>query len=1021
MNDTFNEKNDSVKHLDGLNDAQKDAVLHKEGPLLIVAGAGAGKTKAITHRILHLIKNGVAPHNILAITFTNKAAKEMQDRVAKLLREDKALNMPLSFNERPFMSTFHALGAYILRENSEHIGLTKHFAILDDGDTTSIMKEALGTLSLDPKQWEPRRMKNAISRQKGDVITMETYAAGAGNEYFPRVLSSVWRAYEKILAEHGGMDFDDLLLKTVLLFQNHPDVLARYRERWQYLHIDEYQDTNTAQYRLSTLLAGERKNICVVGDMDQCLPAHTRISAPRGSIPIARLKKGDMVYSAAGHGAVCVRPVQKVHKRTYRGDLVAIKTKNGARLSFTPGHMLFAALAPETGMYYTYLMYRRDRGFRIGVVQSIRSFTKDTFENGLRTRSNQEHADRIWILKISPSRAEAQYLEQLFAFTYGIPTTVFHANGRMGMGESAIAKLFAAIPTTDHARDLFGATGLSFDYPHYAPQGTTRVNTERARIKIRLTLCDDKRKGATNPWGMSRLSVNTTSATLKKKLMAEGFRPRKGKRNDWRLEIARMDYGELERIAQKLERLDPSLSITRVAAITKGERLSFQPAANLLPGMLVAYFQNGAIVRDTIVRVEKKPYQGVVYDLDVDQTHNYIAENISVHNSIYSWRGADFRNILNFERDFPDAKVVLLEENYRSTANILLAANNIISKNKVRKEKNLFTRKEGGEKIALYGAYDENEEAHYVARSARHLISEGAQPKDIAVLYRANFQSRVLEEAFLTYDIPYQVLGVKFFERKEVKDVLSYLRVALNPDNRADIKRIINVPPRGIGKTTLAKIFAVQEEGLPLGMRAKIAAFRDILAAVREKAMREKVSATIKFIIIGSGMEETLKRGTEEDKERLENAHELVTLATKYDFLPPEEAVARLLEDAALASDQDSLVADTKKNENAVRLMTVHASKGLEFPYVFITGLEQDLFPHGGFSASEPAEERAEEERRLFYVALTRAEKKAFLTYSSVRTIFGMKQINMPSEFLSDIDDALLEADTLPEHTISLN
>lgn len=661
MNDIFDKKEDEnagAKHLDGLNDAQKDAVLHKDGPLLIVAGAGAGKTKAITHRILHLIKSGVAPHNILAITFTNKAAKEMQERVAKLLREDKTLNMPLSFNERPFMSTFHALGAYILRENSGNVGLTKHFAILDEGDTTSIMKEALASLSLDPKQWEPRRMKNAISRQKGDLVTAEQYATGAGNEYFPRVLASVWIAYEKILAEHGGVDFDDLLLKTALLFQNNPDVLARYRERWQYIHIDEYQDTNTVQYKISILLAGDRKNICVVGDGDQ---------------------------------------------------------------------------------------------------------------------------------------------------------------------------------------------------------------------------------------------------------------------------------------------------------------------------------------------------------------------------SIYSWRGADFRNILNFERDFPDAKVVLLEENYRSTANILLAANNIISKNKVRKEKNLFTRKGGGEKIGLYGAYDENEEAHYVARAAQKLITHGAEPKDIAVLYRANFQSRVLEEAFLTYGIPYQVLGVKFFERKEVKDVLSFLRAALNPANRADIKRIINVPPRGIGKTTLAKIFAGCEEELPAGMRAKITAFRDILASISEKAIAEKVSATVKFIIIKSGMEEMLKHGTDEDKERLENAHELVTLATKYDFLQSEEAVARLLEDAALASDQDSLVADTKKNENAVRLMTVHASKGLEFPYVFIAGLEQDLFPHGGFSASEPSEERAEEERRLFYVALTRAEKKAFLTYSSVRTIFGMKQINMPSEFITDIDDALMEHETLPEHTISLD
>ncbi len=646
-----------MKHLEQLNDEQKNAVLHKDGPLLIVAGAGAGKTKTITHRILNLIKSGVDPKNILAVTFTNKAAKEMQGRVLKLIEEDSELNLPISFSERPNISTFHSLGVQILRENHTKFDLKKHFSILGQSDSLSLIKEALKKLDIDPKQFEPKRISSVISRQKGDLIDVASYTQNAGNEYFPRIVASIWEEYEKLLKKNGGLDFDDLILKTVQLLENNKDIREYYQKKWQFIHIDEYQDTNTSQYKLSQLLAGPNKNICVVGDMDQ---------------------------------------------------------------------------------------------------------------------------------------------------------------------------------------------------------------------------------------------------------------------------------------------------------------------------------------------------------------------------SVYSWRGADFRNILKFEEDYPDAKVILLEENYRSTANILTAANDIIKKNKERKEKNLFTKKEGGEKIGLFESYDENEEATFVAKKSVDLIRSGVEPKDIAVLYRANFQSRAIEEAFLTQDIPYQVLGVKFFERKEVKDILSFLRASLNPDNMADIKRIINVPPRGIGKVTLLKIFAGQEKNLPQKMQEKVADFRKVLEQIENKAIDEKISNTIKFIMKITGIESTLKKGTDEDKERLENIMELVTLATKYDILQPEEAVIKLLEDASLASDQDSLHIKKEQENNAVRLMTVHASKGLEFPYVFITGLEDGLFPHSGISGSDNSD-RQEEERRLFYVALTRAEKKAYLTYTSVRTVFGMKQVNMPSEFILDIDDELLENEEMSETIIDLN
>jgi len=639
-----------MDYLDELNPAQKEAAIHKDGPLLIIAGAGTGKTKTLTHRIIHLIKNGVAPENILAITFTNKEAKEMKERVRSMLETDPTFQLDARGFGLPFLSTFHSLGVYILKESGKHIDIPRHFTILDKNGSLSVVKAVVKAEGLDPKQFPPERMLWTISRQKGDLITAEEYASKAGNQYFPRILSSIWLAYEKELAKQKALDFDDLILKPVLLLQKNEAVREYYQNKWQYIHIDEYQDTNTSQYELTTMLVGHKKNVCAVGDGDQC---------------------------------------------------------------------------------------------------------------------------------------------------------------------------------------------------------------------------------------------------------------------------------------------------------------------------------------------------------------------------IYSWRGADFKNILNFEKDYSGAKIVKLEQNYRSTQTILAAANDIIKKNKIRKEKKLFTKKTESEKIALFEAIDEGDEALFVARKAAELINEKIAPKDIAVLYRANFQSRALEEAFLSLNIPYQVLGVKFFDRKEIKDILAFIRTGLNPDNLHDVKRVVNVPPRGIGKVTLAKMFAGAEETLTPAMKERVAKWRALLDCIKETAVNKKTSELIKFVLKETGLEEYYKKGSDDDKERLENIRELVTLATKYDIFAPEDGVEKLLTDAALATDQDSL----EKEENAVKLMTVHASKGLEFPFVFITGLEGDLFPHKKMGEASVKEDQEEEERRLFYVALTRAEKKIFLSYASFRTIFGSKQINVPSEFITDIDESFMELEEREEIT----
>ncbi|MBX9906769.1 UvrD-helicase domain-containing protein [Patescibacteria group bacterium] len=626
-----------MEYLKELNQAQQSAVTKTEGPLLVLAGAGSGKTRVITYRILHLIDKGVLPHNILAVTFTNKAAREMRERVIKLIKTNPALGRILP-DTSPTVSTFHSLGVMLLREQHQVLGLKKHFTIYDRADSLTAVKQGLEALGYGTKQFEPRKILSHISKAKGDAQTAQDYGEKASS-YIERVVKDVWARYETILRENEALDFDDLLLRTLTMLRNHEHVRIHYQERFRYIHVDEYQDTNKVQYEIMRLLAGEAAHLCAVGDVDQ---------------------------------------------------------------------------------------------------------------------------------------------------------------------------------------------------------------------------------------------------------------------------------------------------------------------------------------------------------------------------NIYSWRGADMHNILQFERHFKGAEVVLLEENYRSTQTIIAASNDVIEKNKERIPKTVFTKNAEGEPLSLYAAFNETEEASYIARTARDLIRDGADPSGIAVLYRANFQSRVLEDAFLEYNVQYQMLGTRFFERREVKDVLSYVRLALNPQSTNDLARIINVPARGIGKVTVLKLLEGKTDTISGKTRAQVSAFYEMMDTIRAELSTKPLSTALKYIIRASGLEGELKTGGEAELERLENIGELVSLATRYDEYTELTGAEKLLEDAALQSDQDAL--DEKdQNKEGVKLMTVHAAKGLEFPYVFIAGLEEGLFPHERMGDEKTDDE---EERRLFYVALTRAEKKVFLSFAGIRTVYGSQRINAPSSFISDISEA---------------
>ena len=385
-----------------------------------------------------------------------------------------------------------------------------------------------------------------------------------------------------------------------------------------------------------------------------------------------------------------------------------------------------------------------------------------------------------------------------------------------------------------------------------------------------------------------------------------------------------------------------------------------------------------------------------------------------VDQTIYGWRGAQIENMLQFEKKF-GAEVVVLEENYRSTKAILAAANQLIANNANRPEKNLFTKNADGEPLSLYIAGDGADEALFVARKIQELLDAGRSPQDFCVLYRANFQSRAVEEKLLDARIPYQVLGTRFFERKEVKDILSYVRLALSSvegaaGNPADVGRVIDTLP-GVGKVTKLKILSGQESALTGKMRERVAAMRRLLAKIRAGAADTPPSKLLRMVIAESGIEKALKEDKLEGQERLENLAELVSLATRYDGMPAPEGLEKFLESAALASDQDEL----REEKDQVRLMTVHAAKGLEFPYVFIIGLEEGLFPYDpadGARGTHDEKEKLEEERRLMYVALTRAQKKLYLSYAMMRTIFGSTDMRASSMFLQELPEELLIAES---------
>jgi superfamily I DNA/RNA helicase len=949
--------NDLEALLAGLNDPQREAVSYGEGPQLILAGAGSGKTRVLTHRIAYLIATGAAkPNEVLAITFTNKAAGEMRDR-AELLVGNRVRAM--------WVMTFHAACARMLRAEAARLGYTRQFTIYDTADSRRLIKRCLDDLGIDPKRFTPASVGSQISDAKNKLRDADAYAQMVGS-FFEQTVSDVYRSYERALHRMNAMDFDDLLVRAVNVLELFPEVRERYATGFRHVLVDEYQDTNHAQYRWLQLLAGEHRNLMVVGDDAQCLVEGTPVTMADGSRrAIETISAGEHVMSAYGSGDFRGAEVLAMN-RSERRDGIAITMRSGRRLVSTPEHVHFA-------------------GFRLG-------------------RTDHDS----------------------------------HTGGQR----------------------LLSDTGLIFDRPHF--QAGTYTKTDVRRRRLAVSLCGDRR-GRTP---MHRLALFGYDDAGRETLERIGLSVRPARRGSdgWRFETCSKDMATIERLATQISESLGNVSVRPTARLghnrdgLAANSLPFTPASSVRPGMVMFDETGGYDVVESVARV---PLDRPVYDLDVANTHNFVADGLVTHNSIYGFRGADIANILEFEDTFPDAHVVKLEQNYRSTQTILDAANAVIRNNRGQKLKSLWTEIGQGDPIKIRELDDEHAEARYVTGEIQRLADEGTARSEIAVFYRTNSQSRVLEDTLVRAEIAYQVIGgTKFYDRAEIKDAIAYLTVLVNPQDVGAFTRIVNSPRRGIGSTTVSRLLAYANttgetvwelaaapEDVPgLGAAAvkSLRRFMGTMEVLQERAIgptHPALSVLLQEVLQETGYLETLENErTIEAQGRIENLEELVNVAVEFaeansrgEFAganspglgnfedsaganppgpdnfaesagadsPERGSLAEFLQQIALVAD-----ADTRDDDKGlVTLMTLHNAKGLEYPIVFMIGCEEGVFPH-----SRALDEGGlEEERRLCYVGITRAERDLYMTSARTRTVFGARNFGAPSRFIAEIPAELTD------------
>jgi DNA helicase-2/ATP-dependent DNA helicase PcrA len=642
---------------------------------------------------------------------------------------------------------------------------------------------------------------------------------------------------------------------------------------------------------------------------------------------------------------------------------------------------------------------------------------------------NQEHADATWVLDVHQTEAEARAAETLTSLRYRLPTIPFVARGYPGhegrsliADQRAIDRVFEEIDTEDGGLRLLADEGLSFAHPHFTAATTT--SGSRVRRRLTVSLCGDRRGAGPQ----HRISLFGHDEDGRSALAALGLpvRPAYKGSSGWKYESSYADLAKLHETVGLLEdTLDVSVRYTaRLAARTDAlgkERnsLPFMPASGVRPGMVMVD-EHGEF--DTVERVDRIPLDKPVYDLDIERTHNFVAEGLVTHNSVYGFRGADIRNVLEFEQDFPGAKAIALEQNYRSTNSILEAANAVISNNRERKPKNLWSELGDGEPVRAVEVEDEHAEARYVAAEIARLVEEGYSGSEIAVFYRTNAQSRVLEDVLVRQGVAYQVIGgPRFYERAEVKDLIAYLQVIDNPYDAVSLLRCANRPRRGIGDSTLAKLMSFADDaemslweamdrteaaGVGTAPAKAVKTFRTLIQSLMAQTQELAVPELIERVLEQSGYVESLEaERTIESQGRIENLQELVALAREWVENAAEPTLSSFLQEVSLYSDQDAIRGDG----SLVTLMTLHNAKGLEFRVVYLIGMEEGIFPH-----SRSIEEQGiEEERRLCYVGMTRAMERLTLLHASSRMLYGGRSYNLPSRFLDELPEQHVERERL--------
>ncbi|MEK7537031.1 MAG: UvrD-helicase domain-containing protein [Patescibacteria group bacterium] len=1025
--------------LKDLNQNQIEAVKAVEGPVLIIAGPGSGKTATLTRRVAYMISIEIKPENILCITFTNKAAQEMKERIQNLLGRLTAT---------PLVGTFHSICAKILRNEAKILGFTKNFTIYDGEDQLSLIKKTMETLGFSQKNFNPYSILNRISKLKSGLAYSESYDFSDGN-YYEKIVGQIYNAYQKELKTANAMDFDDLIMLTVELFEKNPQILKKYQSQFKYLLVDECLPYNTP-----ILLADGSKK--VIGDIvknKESLPVLTYNLKTRQQ----ELKKivGWKEIPAKGKRFYKIVVAKRCHKRNryktkYKKSTIRtlfctdnhkifangkfVKTaelKVGDRLqwesSFTKPNMKFCNKCKK--IFQTYKLHEaRHEAFKRKNCELCGVVYKSRFQLKIHL---EKHKNPEFKRNYSLSPAGLSVLQNRMLTDN--PMNYPEIKAKAGKSRSDFWKNLSPQERDEKLQRFINLPVFSYYKPPTKPE----------KIIQSFGFNDLIYSGKGKVWVTFKNGQHKCPDFILKNQRKV-------------IEVADLEYWHTEE--------EMNLLKNRYSQI--GFKTLILDAKEVVDSPDEIKKEIQKFIEDCPTEVEiidieklKNVNEKFVYDIEVEDNHNFYANGILVHNcqdtniaqyhfakllaqkyrniftvgdvdqSIYMWRSADFRNMLNFEKDFPEAKIIRLEQNYRSTKAILAAGQGLIQNNIYRHQKGLWTENSEGEKISIAQLDDEKEESRFIIEKMKKLIQKGYKLKDFVILYRTHAQSRPIEEEFLTQGFPYKIIGaLKFYERKEIKDILAYLRILANPNDFVSLQRIYNVPTRGIGKASFVRfadfmrknklnlsdalLKAKEIKELPTKARFSLYSFGKTLEKMKEKAKDYGLTKLIKFIVSEIGYKEYLDTKSEEGYMRWENVKELLTVAKKHDKLKTNEAMNKFLEEVALIQETDPIRARTSNGAgnldeiDKVQLMTLHSAKGLEFPIVFLVGAEEGLLPHSK-SLSNPIE--LEEERRLCYVGITRAKRRVFITLARSRNIFGTSSQGISSRFLDEIPKEVVE------------